>query len=140
MFHFSADSMHFSRVTFWVGVLSLLQTATARPGVGGLPQQFSQPVKRQSTTNGVTVLGRTAAVSGTNAQLESTDTVNTLTGEVTSNANGTETQTFPNTTNSRPGGIWSLRYLGPSLPISQSQSTILPLSKLGIITSRSAAT
>ena len=141
MFYFSADSMHFSRVTFWVGVLSLLQAATARPWVGGLPQQSSQPVKRQSsTTNGITGLGKTAAVSGTNAQLESTDTVNTLTGEVTSNANGTQTQTFPNTTNSTPGTKRSLRYLGPSLPILQSQSPIIPPSKLGIITSHSAAT
>ena len=111
MFHSSADSMHFSRLTFWVGVLSLLQTVSARPGVAGLPQQSSQP-----TYGAVAGLGRTAAVSGSNPQLESTDTVNTLTGEVTSNANGTETQTFPNTTNSTPGMKRSLRCFNPSLP------------------------
>lgn len=127
MFHFSAGSMHFSQITLWVGVLSLLQAATARPAIGGSPQQSSQPVTRQSITGagGTNRLGRTTTVAGTN---EGTETVNTLTGEI-SNANGTETQTFPNTTNSSPGEIWSLRYLGPSLPRLQSKSPILPPSK-----------
>ena len=141
MFHLSADSMHFSQITLWVGVLSLLQAATARPAIGGSPQQSSQPVTRQTTTGlrdttGIgetTGLGKTPAIAGT-------VTVNTLTGEVTSNANGTETQTFPNTTNVPPGANGSLHYLGSSLPRLQSQSPILPPSKSGIITSHSVAT
>ena len=97
--------MHFSQITLCVGVLSLLQAATARPAIGGSPQQSSQLVTRQSNTR----LGKTAAIADT-------DTVNTLSGEVTSNANGTETQTFPNTTNFSPGANGSLHYLDSSLP------------------------
>ena len=139
MFHLSADSMHFSQITLWVGVLSLLQAATARPAIGGSPQQSSQSVRRQSgETNGP---GGTTGLGGTRAAaIASTDTVNTLTGEMTSNTNGTETQTFPNTTNVSPGANGSLHYLGSSLPRLQSQSPILPPSKSGIITSHSAAT
>ena len=128
--------MNFSRITFWVGVLSLLQAATARPATGGSSQRSSQLVTRQEITNGGTTtgLGRTASITA------GTDTVNTLTGEVTSNSNGTETQTFPNTTNPSQGANWNLYYLVSSLPRLQSQSRTLPPSKSGIIMSHSAAT
>ena len=116
MFYLSTYSMHISQVTLWVGVLSLLQAATARPAIGGPPQRSSQPVTRQTTTGvgstsrvGQAIGLKAGAIAGTD-----TDTVNTLTGEVTSNTNGTETQTFPNTTNVSSGANGRLHYLGSS--------------------------
>lgn len=95
MFHVSAESMHFSQIALWAGLLSLLQATTARPLVGRLPQKSSSSETEQ-TTNG----------------LSGTEAINTMNGDVVSTGNGTEIQTFANSSAPSSGATWSLRYLG----------------------------
>ena len=112
--------MHFSQITICAGVLSFLQAVTARPVVDGIISESAPPGAAPSTTE-----------------------VNTVDGEVVSTANGTEIQTFPNTTtgsSGTSGTTWSFRYLGSSLPVLQTHSPIVPSSKLVITMSHTAAT
>ena len=94
--------MHFSQIALWAGVLSLLQATTARPAV-----------PKASTEAGTGLSSTAVTGSGSGA-------VNILDGEVIARGNGTEIQTFPNTSTTSSGTSsgtnWSLRYLGSSLP------------------------
>ena len=108
--------MHSSQIALCAAVLLFLQAVAARPAVNG-----------PEISTGVTAAGARD--------------IDTIDGEVVSDGNGTEIQSFPNTTSSTSSGTnWSLRYWESSLPRLQSQSPILPQSKLVTTMSHSATT
>ena len=89
--------MHCSQITLCAGVLSFLQAVAARPVVDGINSESAPPGASPSTTE----------VTGTES-----GSVNTSDGDI-STANGTEIQTFPNTTtgsSDTSGTTWSFRY------------------------------